>query len=105
MLRYSARMPRTAVASCSWLRLRSPRHQANKKVRVIGRPMRERLHKRNFRKRDNAGGLISRRNRGLLQRGSLRKREGAEQLRLIVRRNPIAAHQLVEPKGRKKRDH
>ena len=74
-------------------------------MRVVRRAMRKGLHQRHFRQGHDALRDFHRQLRGFLQRSAFGQRIRADQLGLVVRGDPVAPHQMIEPEGREKRQH
>ena len=79
------------------------RHEHDEEMRMVGRTMRKRLHKRYLRKRLDAFRDFRCQLCGFLQRAAFGQRVGADQLSLVIRGNPVASHQMVEAEGREER--
>src|SRR6266851_5296123 len=74
-------------------------------MRVICRSVSEGLHESNFGKCCHAFGNVLRDLRRFRKSRALGKRVGTDEFRLVISGNPVASHQMIETKCRKKRHH
>ena len=72
------------------------RYQHNKKMRMVRGTVREGLHQRHFGQRDDTFGNFRGQLCRFLQRRALRKRVRADQLGLVIGRNPVSPDQTIE---------